>query len=104
MLHAARFSGKLRLILDFSHLNNFFVKKSVKFHHLRTKLGIFVFSFHLKSAYHHIDICEEHIKSLTFKWSSVDGTMKLYELKVLPFGHMYGSTAPVTIPPPPPRA
>ena len=34
--------------------------------------GMFVFSFDLNSAYHHIDICEEH--------------MKFYEFKVLPFG------------------
>ena len=44
------------------------------------------FSFDLKSAYHHIDICEEHMKSLSFKWPSVDGEMKFYEFKVLPFG------------------
>ena len=48
--------------------------------------GLLVFSFDLKSAYHHIDICEEHMKFLSFKWPSVDGEMKLYEFKVLPFG------------------
>ena len=48
--------------------------------------GMFVFSFDLKSAYHHIDICEEHTKFLAFKWPSVDGVMKFYKFKVLPFG------------------
>ena len=84
-------SGKLRLILDLSHLNKFVAKKSVKYEDLRTVLqlfspGMFVFSFDLKSAYHHIDICEEHRKFLLFKWPSVDGAMKFYEFKVLPFG------------------
>ena len=91
-LHVAvQSSGKLRLILDLSHLNKFVVKKSVKYEDLRTVLqlfspGVFVFSFDLKSAYHHIDICEEHKKFLSFKWPSVDGAMKFYEFKVLPFG------------------
>ena len=91
-LHVAvQSSGKLRLILDLSHLNKFVVKKSVKYEDLRTvrqlfSPGMFVFSFDLKSAYHHIDICEEHMKFLSFKWPSVDGVMKFYEFKVLPFG------------------
>ena len=71
-LHVAvQSSGKLSLILDLSHLNKFVVKKSVKYENLRTVLqmfspGMFVFSFDLKSAYHHIDICEEHMKFLSF--------------------------------------
>ena len=46
---------------------------------------MFVFPFDLKSAYHHIDIWEEHRKFLSFKWTS-DGVTKFYEFKVLPFG------------------
>ena len=101
-LHVAvQSSGKLRLILDLSHLNKFVVKKSVKYEDLRTVLqlfspGVFVFSFDLKSAFHHIDICEEHRKFLSFKWPSVDGAMKFYEFKVLPFGLIYQSYAPVS--------
>lgn len=77
--------------MDLSHLNKFIVKKSVKYEDLRTVLqmfppGMFVFSFDHKSAYNHIDICEEHRKFLSFKWpSSVEG-MRFYEFKVLPFG------------------
>ena len=91
-LHVAvQSSGKLRLILDLSHLNKFIIKKSVKYEDLRTVLQMFhpgmsVFSFDLKSAYHHIDVCEEHRKFLSFKWPSPDGIMKFYEFKVLPFG------------------
>ena len=48
-------SGKLRLILDLSHLNKFIIKKSVKYEDLRTVLQMFlpgmsVFAFDLKSA------------------------------------------------------
>jgi len=48
--------------------------------------GMFVFSFDLKPAYHHIDICEDHRKFLLFKWLSFDGIMKFYEFNVLPLG------------------
>ena len=81
-LHVAvQSSGKLRLILDLSHLNKFIVKKSVKYEDLRTVLQMFlpgmsVFSFDLKSAYHHIDICEVHRKCLSFKWPPSDGGMR----------------------------
>ena len=76
-------SGKLRLILDLSHLNKFVVKKFAKYEDLRTVLQLFSSgSFDVKSAYHHIDTCEEHTKFLSFKWPSVDGTMKFYEFKV----------------------
>ena len=91
-LHVAvQSSGKLRLILDLSHLNKMLVKKSIKYEDLRTVLQIFqgdvfVFTFDLKSAYHHVDICEEHMKFLSFKWPSHAGEMKFYEFKVLPFG------------------
>ena len=44
-----------------------------------------VYFFYLKSAYH-IDICAEHMKFLSFKWPTGDGTMKFYEFTVLPFG------------------
>ena len=48
------------------------MKKSVKYEDLTTVLqlfspGMFVFSFDLKSAYHHIDICEQHMKFLLLK-------------------------------------
>ena len=63
----------------------------MKYEDLRTVLqmffpGMFVFSFDLRSAYHHIDICDKHRKFLSFKWTSSDGVTKFYEFKVLPFG------------------
>ena len=78
-----------RLILDLSHLNNFIVKTHVKFEDLKTvlqllKKGDYVFSFDLKSAYHNVDIFEEHRKYLSFCWQS-DGTVRHFHLNVLPF-------------------
>ena len=65
------FRKATRLILDLSHLNKFVVKKSVKYEDLRTVLqlfspGMFFFSIDLTSTYHHIAICEEHVKFLSF--------------------------------------
>ena len=91
-LHVAQqSSGKLRLILDLSHLNLSLVKKRVKYEDLRTVLqvfsqGMFVFAFDLKSAYHHIEICAEHTKFLAFQWTFPQGETKFYEFLVLPFG------------------
>ena len=48
--------------------------------------GMFTYCFDLKSAYHLIDICAEHMKFLSFKWPTGDGRMKFYEFTVLPFG------------------
>ena len=82
---------KERLILDLSHLNNYIVKTSVKYEDLRTviqllKKGDYVFSFDIKSGYHHIDIFEEHRKYLSFCWKFEDGTIRYFHFNVLPFG------------------
>ena len=42
---------------------------------------IFLFSFDLKSGYHHVDIAKEHWKYLEFSWGSC-----YYVFTVLPFG------------------
>ena len=90
-LHVAvQSSGKLRLILILSHLNNFVVKNVIKYEDLRCVLlmfpcGMFGFCFDLKSAYHHIDICDEHTQFFSFKWPSEDGQLRFYEFKFLPF-------------------
>ena len=80
------------LILDLFHLNNFIVKTHVKYEDLKTvlqllKKGDYVFSFHLKSAYHNVDIFEEHHrKYLSFCWQFSDGTVRYFHFNVLPFG------------------
>ena len=42
--------------------------------------GFFVFSFDLKSGYHHIDIFPDHRKYLTFSWEFVPGHTRFFHL------------------------
>ena len=44
-----------------------------------------MFSFDLKSGYHHIDIFPEHRKFLTFFWSFADGSVRYFMFSVLAF-------------------
>ena len=44
-----------------------------------------MFSFDLKSGYHHIDIFEPHRQFLGFCWDQ-EGTKQFYMFTVLPFG------------------
>lgn len=48
-------------------------------------IGDFVFTFDLKSAYHHISIFAEHRQHLGFSWN-INGRQKYYVFNVLPFG------------------
>ena len=47
--------------------------------------GDFVFSFDLKSGYHHVDIYEPHRQFLGFEWKQ-GGITQYYVFSVLPFG------------------
>ena len=46
----------------------------------------FVFSFDLKSGYHHVDIVVEHRKYLAFSWDFGTGNARYFQFTVLPFG------------------
>ena len=79
-------SGKKRLILDLSELNNFVEKKKVKFEDWNVALDFFtkdcyLFKFDLKSGYHHIDICSKQITYFAFRWEG-----HFYCFNVLVFG------------------
>ena len=55
-------SGKKRLVLNLRHVNKFLSKQKFKYEDLNTALLLFekgdhMFTFDLKSGYHHIDIC-----------------------------------------------
>ena len=54
------------------------------FSYLR-KTSIILFTFDLKSEYHHIEIFSEHQKLLAFTWS-LRGVTKLFAFTCLPFG------------------
>ena len=49
------------------------------------KTGDWAITFDLKSAYHHIEIMEEHRTFLGFAWAD-KGTRRYYVFNVLPFG------------------
>ena len=79
-------TGKQRLVINFRHLNQFLWKQRFKYEDLRVAMlllekGDYMFSFDLKSGYHHVDIAKEHWKYLGFSWES-----RFYVFTVLPFG------------------
>ena len=83
-------AGKPRLVLDCRHINKFIHDFAFRMEDTRTAremfdTGYFLFSFDLKSAYHHIEIFDGHRKYLGFHWEH-EGQTKYYVFNVLPFG------------------
>ena len=83
-------SGKKRLILDLRHVNQSIWKQKFKCEDWRVLLsyvnkGDFLFSFDLKSGYHHFDIFPDHQTFLGVSWV-FSGTVKYFCFTVLPFG------------------
>ena len=69
-------SGRLRLILDLRHVNNYVRKHNIKYEDWKTALtyfhkGCFMISFDLKSGYHHIDIHPGSQTFLGFAWKKL---------------------------------
>ena len=89
--------GKKRLILDLRHVNKCLVKQRVKYEDWKFALayfakGSYMFSFDLKSGYHHVEISQDYQTYLGFSWKASDsGDEIFYVFTVLPFGL---STAP----------
>ena len=89
--------GKKRLILDLRHVNKCLSKKKIKYEDWNIALAYFeqnayMFSFDLKSGYHHIDIYTDHQTYLGFSWRCLNSrSTSFYVFTVLPFGL---STAP----------
>ena len=66
-------AGKLKLVVNLRYLNQFLLKEKFKYEDLRVAMFMFqpddyMFTFDLKSGYHHIDIHKEHWKYLDFAW------------------------------------
>lgn len=83
-------SGKKRIVLDCRHINPCLHKFKVKFEDIRVALDLFnmnsyIFTYDLKSAYHHIDIFEGHRYFLGFSWIH-KGCRKFYVFNSFPFG------------------
>ena len=65
--------GKKRLVLNLRYLNNFLLKERFKYEDIKVAISLFttgnyVFTFDLKSGYHHVDIHQDHWKYLGFQW------------------------------------
>ena len=84
--------GKKRLILDLRHVNKCLVKQRVKYEDWKFALayftkGSYMFSFDLKSGYHHVEISQDYQTYLGFSWEASDsGDEIFYVFTVLPFG------------------
>ena len=83
-------SGKKRLVIDLRYLNGYLLKEKFKYEDLRLAMlmfqkGDYLFSFDLKSGYHHVDIHKSHWEYLGFSWDKGKGK-KYFCFKVLPFG------------------
>ena len=85
-------NGKKRLILDLRYVNKFLHKMHVKYEDWKTAIsyfagGAYMFSFDLKSGYHHVEIFEGHQTYVSFSWKhSVFSLVKFCVFTVLPFG------------------
>lgn len=87
---AIQSSGKKRLILDLRYVNRALEFKNVKFEDLRTAQKFlspqgWMFSFDMKSGYHHVLIAPNHQKYLGFSWDFGYGN-RYFVFRVLPFG------------------
>lgn len=85
-------SGKKRLILDLRYPNEFVKKCKIKFEDSKSMLSIltdcpqnWMFSFDIKSGYHHVDIFPDDWQFLGFSWV-FNGALKYFLFSVLPFG------------------
>ena len=84
-------SGKKRLILDLRHVNQYLFKSKFRCEDVsiaREVLnpGDFMFSFDLKSGYHHVEIFPEHRQYLSFSWIFSSGVTRYFQFSVLAFG------------------
>ena len=80
-------SGKKRLILDLRHVNQFLHKTKLRcedFSIAKEVLnpGDFMFTFDLKTGYHHVEIFPEHRKYLLFVWTFPSGCARFFEFTV----------------------
>ena len=85
-------SSKNRLILDLNQLNKYVKKDHFKINLDDWEIAIqyfqsdaLLFSFDLKSGYHHVEIDPQYHKYLGFSWS-IHGVQRYFRFTVLPFG------------------
>lgn len=82
--------GKCRLVIDLRYINQYLHLSKFKYEGLNLipmlfKEGDYVFTFDLKSGYHHVDIHNDSQPFLGFSWGK-GKDRKFYTFTVLPFG------------------
>ena len=82
--------NKPRLVLDCRHLNPHLFKFRYKYEDTKIardlfQKGDYLFSFDIRSAYHHLEISDIHRTFLGFAWN-FDGNTRYFVFNVLPFG------------------
>ena len=89
---AVQSSGKKRLILDLPYPNSCILKSKITFEGAQAMLTLlsdctqnWLFSFDIKSGYHHIDIFPDDQQFLGFSWLR-NGVVEYFQFTVLPFG------------------
>ena len=89
---AIQSSGKKRLVLDLRYPNSFLKKCKVKFQGDQDMLTVlsdspqqYLFSFDIKSGYHHIEIFPDDQQFLGLSWTD-HGVVKYFKFTVLQFG------------------
>ena len=92
---SVRDNGKKRLVLDLRHVNPHLYKYKFKCEDITVAQqllgeGYYLYTFDIKSAYHHVEIFESHRSYLGFQWQ-YHGKPTFFVFNVLPFGL---STAP----------
>ena len=86
---SVRAEGKKRLVLDLRHVNPHLFKNISTAQQLLAE-GYYLYTFNIKSAYHHVEIFDSHRTYLGFQWP-YQGKPTYFVFNVLPFGL---STAP----------
>lgn len=85
-------NGTKRLILDLRYVNRHLQKKRIKYEDWKVaisyfEVGAYMFTFDLKSGYHHIEVATVHQCCLGFSWvDPVSKRTQFYRFTVLPFG------------------
>ena len=83
--------GKKRLILDLRYVNRSLIKQRIEYEDLKTAMAYFakdfyMFSFDMKSGYHHTEILQDHQTFVVFCWHSPDSIYEVfYVFTGLPF-------------------
>lgn len=83
--------GKQRLVIDLRYINQYLNQYKFKYEGLNVVASLFhqgdyMFTFDLKSGYHHVDINVDSWPYLGFSWQNLGERRRYFMFRVLPFG------------------